>query len=164
MTVNDDLMSEAVSLVPRLECRCTPWAEPVLLGLNNLDWLFVYFGSDPMYRFDEQGRLRRAFVDGQLLRTTGQTLAVMDRQSTSRQPDPHRTESVLLRHDLTPDLLLQFQRRVRSELESLSSALSDAEILRQYPVEVPDIRQTFEAALRRAIAAPVFLAPAIVRR
>lgn len=164
MTVNDDLMSEAVSLVPRLECRCHPWAEPVLLGLNKLDWLFVYIGSDPMYRFDELGRLRRAFVDGKLLRTTGQTLAVMDRQSTSRLPDPQRTESILLRHDLSSDALWEFQQRVRTDLQALANALSDAEILRQHPVEMPDIRQPFESALRRAMTSREFLAPAIVRR
>jgi len=164
MTVNDDLMSEAVSLVPRMEFHCDPWTQPVLLGLNSLNWLFVYIGTDPMYRFDEHGRLRRAFVDGQLLRTTGETLAVMDRQSTSRLPDPQKTESALLRRDMPPEALLQFQQRVRTELQALANGLPHSRMTRQHPTEYPEIRNVFGMTLDRVLAAPQFLAPAIVHR
>jgi len=43
----------------------------------------IYFGSDPVYHFDEAGRLRRAFVEEQLFRTQGDTLARLTRTRTA---------------------------------------------------------------------------------
>ena len=56
---HEDLMRDAVSLVKRIECRHSSRPEPAVVGFTLLGWLFVYLGSDPMYRLpDEHGRLR----------------------------------------------------------------------------------------------------------
>ena len=73
----EDMMSEAVSLIRRIEYLTPARGAPILAGFNAFGWLFVYVGNDVMYRFDEQGRLRRAFVDGLLYRTEGSTLAML---------------------------------------------------------------------------------------
>ena len=135
------------------------------MGFNKIGWLFVYPGGDSMYRFDEQGRLRRAFVDGYLYRTEGRTLAMMERQRAREhggsKPD---SESVLLRRDLSPNELEQFRIRVHRELDELTAGLRNAEITRQHPADSKGLVQEFAAALRGVLESQEFLAPAIVRR
>jgi hypothetical protein len=162
---NEDLMKEAVSLIKRIEFRSPKQQDLVVLGFNNIGWLFVYRGSDPMYRFDEQGRLRRAFVNGLLYRTEGQTLAMMERRSsrTSSGYDP-QSESILLRRDLQTDELDRFRTRMRSELEEVIIGLCEGEITRQHPVDAVGLVPQFLAALDRVLNSKDFLAPAIVRR
>ena len=163
----EDVMKEAVSLIKRIECRYASRIEPVVLGFNQQGWLFVYFSSDPMYRFDKQGQLRRAFVDGILFRTTGKTLAMMERHSSRNQTEPRQqSDSYLLRRDLAPDELEAFRRRLRSELEDLCVGLDQGEIVRQYPVEAVGLASEFKFAVKQALDndSHDFLAPEIVRR
>ena len=163
----EDVMKEAVSLIKRIECQYASRVEPVVLGFNQHGWLFVYFGSDPMYRFDEQGRLRRAFVNGMLFRTTGETLAMMERHSSRNQTDPQRnSNSYLLRRDLSPDELDAFRRRLRFELEDLRIGLDQGEILRQYPIKAVGLTFEFHFAVKQALDTDShdFLAPEIVHR
>ena len=161
----EDLMREAVSLVKRIECRCPSRKEPVVVGLNVLGWMFVYLGSDPMYRFDERGRLRRAFVDGFLFRTEGQTLAVLDRR---RNLEPSETaalqKATLYRRDLNPVELDAFRRRMQIELEEVSEGIRIGGVTQQHPEDVLGIADEIERKLRLVIESREFLAPAIVRR
>ena len=118
-----------------------------------------------MYRFDEQGRLRRAFVDGMLFRTSGHTLAMMERRKEQNPREPDSTPgSVLLRQDLSPDELNAFRERLRRELEELIDGLGRGEITRQHPSELPGLVPEFEQAIKVALESREFLAPAIVRR
>ncbi len=161
----EDLMKEAVSLVKRIEFRYPAEQQPVVLGFNSLGWLFVYLGDDPMYRFDELGRLRRAFVDGKLFRTGGHTLAMMDRQKDQVCPErPSMSASILLRRDLSAEELDAFRVRVRRELEELSDGLCHGELTRQYPPDEAGLILQFEQAIKNVLASRVFLAPPIVRR
>lgn len=160
---HEDLMRDAVSLVKRIEFRHPSRSEPSLVGFNALGWLFVYLGTDPMYRFDEQGRLRRAFVDGRLLRTEGDTLATMERQRNS-EGDPKVARSTLLRRDLSPSELDAFRARMRRDLVELSEGLVSAAILRQHPADMPQLLDELQSGLRRVLESPEFLAPALVRR
>ena len=162
---DEDLMTEAVSLVKRIECRYPSRPDPATIGFNNLGWLFVYLGSDPMYRFDEQGRLRRAFVDGYLFRTTGQTLARLERQTeTSSGSAATQVESTLSRNDLSQIELDAFRLRMLQELNELLHGLRCGSIDRQHPSDAIDLKPQFEEALMRVLESPDFLAPAIVRR
>ena len=161
----EDLMTEAVSLVPRVEIQDPSSVDPVVLGLNKLGWLFVYFGYDPMYRFDDAGRLRRAYLEGRLYRTSGRTLAVMERQSDKGSANSEiRSESILLRRDLSQTELGEFQKRLQNELRGLRNRLVHAVILRQQPEGQSDLVRQFEHALDSVLESSEFLAPAIVLR
>ena len=162
---HEDIMKEAVLLLKRVELKCVSFDEPVVLGFNAQGWLFVYLGNDPMYRFDELGRLRRAFVDGFLFRTSGSTLAVLERsRNEPRGATTDGAESVLLRRDLSPSELQAFRERAMKELAMIRDGLPAAEITRQHPEIRGSLRQEFVAGLDVVLGSTEFLAPAIVRR
>ena len=161
----EDLMREAVSLTRRIECLFPGRADVVVFGFNDLDWLFVYPGGDTMYRFDHEGRLRRAFVDGLLYRSSGQTLAELTRQGEQKPSTANgRPESILLRRDLSADELNRFRKAVLTEIETFCRGLRDAAITRRSPPDLSDPIPQFEQGLQRVLDSKSFLAPAIVRR
>lgn len=161
----EDLMAEAVSLVKRIECRYPPRTESTVVGLNSLDWLFVYLGQDTMYRFDELGRLRRAFIDGLLYRTEGRTLAVLERRRTSNLAESGSAmKSELLRTDLSADALEAFRQRTRANLRELYDGLSAGVIHHQVPEGMDGIKDEIQQAVRKALDTEQFLAPPLVRR
>lgn len=90
----EDLMREATALFPRAEFQVEHQEDPLFWGQKQNGHFSFYFGSDPVYQFDQNGFLRRAFIDGQLYRTQGSTLARLTRVQDS-------AESVLQRYDLT---------------------------------------------------------------
>jgi len=152
----EDLLREATALRERIEWRVPDEPEPVVVGLKSQGGLVLYFGADPVYQFDSQGRLRRACVDGFLFRTQGTTLARLHRERTGGQ-------TVLIRHDLNDaELQLLLDRmlaRLRRLLEHLNSGGCD--VLRSVSAGgTPD----FPAAILAAIQAGAVLAPAIPGR
>jgi hypothetical protein len=158
----EDMMAEAVSLVRRIEFRSELHPEPMIAGFNSKGWLFVYIGNDPMYRFDEQGRLRRAYVEGRLYRTQGQTLAVLDRRRVFESGDP--VETTLVRQDLLADELVTFRLQMHANLMQVSESLRNGVVMRQLPIEMPGIADEVQSRLRQILDTREFLAPAIVRR
>ncbi len=154
-----DLLAEVVALTRRVELRTTARDEPIVAGFRSNGWLSIYFGSDPMYQFDEIGRLRRAFVGGLLFRSQGTTLAQLRRERTE-------TETSLLRRDLTEPELVEFQRAVRDEVASLRQQLASdlVEVLRQVPEDDARLLDDIAVTLELVLNSPEFLAPAIVRK
>ncbi|WP_339683752.1 hypothetical protein [Gimesia maris] len=90
----EDLMREATALFPRAEFQVEQVNERLFWGQKKNGHFSFYFGSDPVYQFDQNAFLRRAFINGTLYRTQGNTLARLTRVHNS-------TESVLQRYDLT---------------------------------------------------------------
>jgi hypothetical protein len=159
----EDLMAEATSLIQRIEIQYSEI--PAVLGVNNLDWLFIYLGQDIMYRFDERGRLRRAFVAGTLYRTAGQTLSALIKQRTGVPGNTDvANESYLLRRDLSVDELRAFQDDLRERLTVLAHDLNAPTILRQHPPEAEALPRHLQQRVVQVLESPEFLAPAIVRR
>src|SRR5262245_36429166 len=115
----EDLFAEGTALTTRIELVLPGEAEPVVAGCRSSGAWSIYFGGDPCYHFDEQGRLRRAFAGGYLYRTQGKTLARLERRRTD-------TEVVLERTDLQSidfeDFMRRLQVRVRGLQESLTAA------------------------------------------
>ena len=126
----EDLMAEATALVRRVELAVPGEDLPVVAGVRNSALLSIYFGSDPVYHFDERNRLRRAFAGGRLYRTQGNALAELTRVRT-----PQATE--LRRHDLDGPSLDEFVDRMKQRLRRLHDALAQgtAAVLRQVPEE-----------------------------
>jgi hypothetical protein len=158
----EDLMEEAVSLVRRIEFQSDLFSEPFMAGFNSQGWLFIYLGNDLMYRYDEQGRLRRSFVDGRLYRTQGQTLAVMVRERVLKSGEP--VESNLVRQDLSDEQLEAFRLRMHSNLELVTECLRTGIVTRQHPAEMPGIADEVEGRIQQVLNSKEFLAPPIVRR
>ena len=161
----EDLMSEAVSLIKRIECRQDSRPDPLVLGLNALGWLFVYPAAELMYRFDERGRLRRAFVEGMLYRSAGTVLSMLQRQRTHEQTGAITvTKTTLLRRDLTPPELNSFRLRMSQELTAVRAAVDPHRVLRQYPADEAGVLAEIQLRLLGVVETEEFLAPAFVRR
>ena len=147
----EDLMKEAVALIRRVEWQL-PDNTIVTAGIKaNGDWS-VYFDSDPVYHFDAQHGLRRAFVAGRLYRSQGTTLSALTRHRT-----PTTTE--LERHDLTPEELTNFLSNLQTRLESLHSVLVTKQVttIRQVPLNdslQAELEQSLHAVLRNTHLAP----------
>lgn len=152
----EDLIGEATALKRRAEVVVPQESAPVVFGFRSGGELSLYFGTDPVYHFDSQRRLRRAFVRGNLLRTQGQTLATLTRV---RLP----TATELRRHDLTPAELQTLRESIVARLRTLREALDSqtAQILRQVPADASGLLAELAEALAAILAANVPLAPAI---
>ena len=152
----EDLLHDATALSPRLEIAVPGEAEPVVAGRRSDGRWSFYFGEEPAYHFDADGRLRRAFENGELYRSQGTTLARLTR---TREAEG----TVLARHDLSAEELHAFLTRMRERLARLAAADSGALcVLRAEPAEGDHIPAALGAA-QRALAVGTPLAPALKR-
>ena len=140
-TDREDLMAEATALRQRVELKLPGVADHVVAGFRDSGGCSVYFGADPVFHFDADGALRRAFVAGDLYRSQGKTLARLTRTRTDR-------EVHLVRHDLDPAELAGFLAAMSGHLERLHGALADesARVVQQVPAEA-DVRPRLLALL-----------------
>lgn len=154
----EDLLREAVALRRRTELRLAGERETVVAGFFADGRLALYFGGDLMYQFDKQGRLRRAFADRSLFRAGPGCLSKLDRVRTP-------TETLLVRHDLTPEELNDFQSSMTKRLQVLDAALGQGtvEIIGCVPTD-DDLREDLIDAIRTALASDQLLAPAVKGR
>ena len=120
-TDREDLMREATALRERVELRMAGELEPVFAGWRADGRFSLYFGADPAFHFDADGSLRRAFLEGDLYRSQGSTLAKLRRTRTA-------TETTLLRHDLDSRELEQFFAKLRERLMALRAAIETGAI------------------------------------
>lgn len=153
----EDLMREVTALVPRIELELPGEPIPVIAGRRRDGRCSVYLSPDEVYHFDAEGRLRRAYVRGHLYRSQGTRLARLTRHRTKQ-------ETELLRHDLSPAELEEFQAEARRALAHLQTQLAsgDCRVLRQVP-ESPDFIPELNAALMQALNGGLALAPALKR-
>lgn len=122
----EDLIREATALTRRIELQLDGRAEPVVAGIREqTGWLSLYLGADPVYTWDADGGLRRAFVAGYLYRAEGETLARLERRRTE-------TETQLVRHDLTSSEAEDFLKEMKETVAMLAEALQNgtARVLR----------------------------------
>lgn len=116
----EDLMREAIALYPRAEFQVPQESEPVFWGQKRSGQYSFYFGGDPVYQFDEQGHLRRAYLDGHLYRTQGNTLARLTKVRTA-------DSSTLERYDLKQAELEDVLHRMADRFTGLQTELEDPE-------------------------------------
>ncbi len=154
----EDLLREAVALVPRAELQVHGLPELLTAGFRSNRMLSLYFGQDPVYQFDAAGRLRRAFEAGLLYRTATSTLSRLQRVRAENSV-------TLLRHDLNPLELSEFRSRMQQILETLRVALENGgvTVVRCVP-EGPDWTSLLLEALSGINAADPWLAGSIVGR
>jgi hypothetical protein len=158
-TDREDLLAEAVAMPRRCEARLG--TEPTLItaGFRINGWCSVYFGSDPVYQWDADGRFRRGYRAGLLYRSQGTTIAQLRRERSA-------TATTLLRHDLTTEELATFRTQMLTEVRQLTIAMIQEtwQIQRQIPADdstlLQDLRQLFD----RVCTTVDWLAPAIAHR
>lgn len=149
----EDLIREATALRERVEMRISGESEPVVAGFRDDGRLSLYFGADPAFHFDAGGRLRRAYVDGDLYRSQGTTLSRLHRERSA-------DETVLARRDLDREALQVFLDALRSRILALLSALESQqiEVLREVPDKANVVARLIE---RLPAACQGQLAPAL---
>jgi hypothetical protein len=77
---NEDLLRDSRALSPRVQLQLPAGglALPVFAGFRG-ESLSLYFGHDPVFHFNSQGELRRAFVDGRIVKAEEGRLVGMQR-------------------------------------------------------------------------------------
>ena len=153
-TDREDLIREAVAFARRMELQYRSEQDPVFCGLRDDGNWSVYFGQDPVFHFNSNGQLRRAFSGGHLLRSQGETLARMHRERT---PD----QTTLVRHDLNADELETFRNEAIRRLQTLYDALQsgDFSVLRSIPQDEPAATSALDEQLSAVIEKRLPLAP-----
>lgn len=113
----EDLLREATALVERAELNVAGFAETIVVGFRRGGAASFFFGADPVYQFNSNGELRRAYVDGQLYKADRGRLVSLRRERSA-------TETALLRTELTPDDEAAFIQAMQQRLQALHQALS----------------------------------------
>ncbi|RLT20103.1 MAG: hypothetical protein DWI29_04335 [Planctomycetota bacterium] len=154
----EDLMREAVALPDRVELSVDGFDALITIGFRANSAMSIFIGQDPVYQFDPEGRLRRAFVDGRLYRSQHTTLAMLKRERTD-------TQTLLLRTDLAEDALQSFRGTMLFSLQLLEQKLNAAafSIRRSVPESVSHITR-IQSALAGIRLAKSWLSPTIRRR
>lgn len=121
----EDLLREATALVERIELAPrdseshsagTGGDKHIVVGFRRDGALSIFFGDDPVYQFNAAGEIRRAYLDGKLLKAAGGQLVSLDRLRTE-----HETQ--LVRHDLNHDEQAMFEARLRDDLKCFARAI-----------------------------------------
>ena len=154
----EDLMREAVALPDRVELSVDGFNELITIGFRANAAMSIFFGQDPVYQFDPEGRLRRSFVDGLLYRSQHSTLARLRRERSE-------TQTLLLRTDLDDAELQEFRTAMCKLLKLLEQKLASGEfkIIRCLP-ESADHMSRIRSTLGMILPAAPWLSPAIRRR
>lgn len=154
----EDIMREAVALKRRVSLTVPGRADPVVCGVRSNGYWSFYLDPDEVYQFDDELRLRRAYVAGHLYRTQGTTLARMHRER-------NETETVLERVDLNQGELDEFLKVSRTALSQLLNQLNsrDTQVIETLPASA-DVYHELCSALEQLTARTIELAPAIGRR
>ena len=116
----EDLLREATALVERAEVRVQGEGEPVVAGFRRDGSLSVFFGPDPVYQFNSDSELRRAFVGGLLYKAERGRLLELRRERSER-------EVALVRRELDAQEADGLLTTARNRLAQLGAALSRGE-------------------------------------
>ena len=130
----EDLLREATALVQRIALLADD-STAVVVGFRGDGSGSIYVGDDLAYHFNSENELRRAYVDGELLKAEGGGLIALRRQRTKR-------EVQLLRRSLDPTQSAKHLERLAQCVRWLGRLChsSDLRILGQVP-EQTDVLQ-----------------------
>lgn len=140
----EDIMREASGLPRRVELEFAG-SLTVVAGFRHRARFSVYVDQDPVYHFDADGRLRRAYVGGFLYRSHGDFLAQLSRRRSAEV-------SELVRTDVGGDDLHRFLGQMRDCCRRLHTAITadDMHVVAQVPSDdgalVGDVAQALERA------------------
>lgn len=159
----EDLLGEAVALVERIELVPRGSATsaltsivpqtPIVAGFRHSGAVSLFFGEDPVYQFNAQGELRRAYRRGLLYKAVGGRLASLRR-------DRSESKTELVRRDLTISEQAELVADMLAHLHELATLLSagDFDVLGQQPPNV-DILGRLRAWLATHSGLPIARRP-----
>lgn len=75
----EDLLREATALVERAEWVLPATGQRVVAGFRRDGSISFYFDEEPVYQFNAQGQLRRAFHAGQMLKAERGELVALEK-------------------------------------------------------------------------------------
>jgi hypothetical protein len=132
----EDLLRDATAFAQRVLLKIPHGTQTVFAGFRKGGGVSIYFGSDPVYHFNQAGELRRAYCESKLLKAERGALAMLDRQRPGGQV-------LLVRHDLTAAETEKFKRQALSDLQSLHHALlnGQAQVLGRVPQDTDLIQR-----------------------
>jgi len=137
----EDLLREATALVQRAELELLgDLAVPhVIAGFRHKGAASFFFGADPVYHFNEDGELRRAYCDGLLIKAN-------DGKLFSLRRERRQGEIQLLRHDFTDAEQNEFVQRMQNALADLRMALESSryKVVQQEPRDADFAGRLFE--------------------
>jgi hypothetical protein len=118
----ENLLAEATALVERVSLQIEGNTDVVLIGFRADDSASIYFGSEPVYQFTSDGRLRRALVDGLLFKAEHGRLVSLTCQRGANVVQ-------LVRHELDERATRDFLADMRASLEALHHALCKGSVI-----------------------------------
>jgi hypothetical protein len=139
----EDLMREATALLPRAEIKLNDDPETITFGFRRSGGLSIFFGADPVFQFNSQRELRRAFVRGKLIKAVAGRLQSLDRRREGK-------EVVLWSTELTPGEEDELLAAAQALLFSFSLAIGrgDYQLLQQVPPQADAVDRVQEFLAR----------------
>jgi hypothetical protein len=120
----EDLLGMAKALPERAEYLVPGFAEPILIGFRDNGGCSIFVGEDPVWHFNSQLELRRAFAGGKLYKAEQGRLIALTRVRSKSAVE-------LLRHELTPAEQQTYLAATRLTLQRLRSGLTDPAVQAQ---------------------------------
>ncbi len=114
----EDLLRDAKAYAWRAQWQTPLCQEPVFVGFRNNSGPSFFFGQDDVYHFNTKGELRRAYIQGELIKAEQRQLVVLKRHRT-------KDEVQLLRRENSPNQTAELMRHFRNQLDCLVSAFQD---------------------------------------
>jgi hypothetical protein len=111
----ENLLAEATALVERAEVVLDD-GRTIVAGFRRDGSFSVFFDAEPVYQFNSRGELRRAYVDGRLIKAERGRLVALTRQRGQKQV-------ALVRHDLDDAETAQFLAVMTPMLSELAGLL-----------------------------------------
>ena len=128
----EDMLAEATAFVERAEVTLVDGGGAVFFGFRHDGAASVYFGGEPVYHFNSRGELRRAFVDGAIIKAEGGRLVRLRRERPCGSVR-------LMRYELTDQELHQFLSQLHEKFNILRTALMSARftLVGRFPKDSP---------------------------
>ena len=116
----EDILREATALVNRVELEVSGRAagDHIVFGFRECGSLAVYFGGEPVYQFNANQALRRAYHQGCLLKAVDCLLASMRRE---RQDDKLQLLSTSWDEEKTREFIGQVRRDMFQLVEAIAA-------------------------------------------
>jgi len=150
----EDLLAEATALVERVSLRLAGEADEIVAGFRRDGSLSLYFGADRVYQFTSDGKLRRAFAAGEMLKAQAGKLVALRRERTADAVH-------LLSRELDEAATRVLLDEMRRSLEQLADCLHGGtfELIGQVPPDVNVAGRVHEWLSRNAATITIAAGP-----
>ncbi|MDZ4820974.1 MAG: hypothetical protein SGJ20_18570 [Planctomycetota bacterium] len=138
----EDLLRDAVAFKDRALFSVPGMQGEIFVGLRDDNAGSIYVGADPVYHFNAQQQLRRAFVDGLLYKAEQGKLVVMERQRSAEA-------TILESRQLSVEEAKQFVQRMQSLLVQICAALLSSSVTLIGQVTAEQTANRGETAMER---------------